>query len=194
MPDDVETAGAPEEKGRSLAGFYIAVGIVAALVLLGAWLWTPVSIWYWERETRKACYEEAATISTSSFSKSLQAANRLVRIGPPAYSALGRLLADRAMPLRIRVLGATVDSRADWALPLVVKASGDPDGSIAEQALVTACYLAERDFITGQEGTLLSHIDKKRPDIVATGRQKLLTWWESEGRARYEARYGKVPE
>ena len=40
------------KRERSLLGFYIAMGVLAAMVVLGVWLWTPLRIWYWERELR----------------------------------------------------------------------------------------------------------------------------------------------
>jgi len=53
MPEAGEPA-AREIPGRSLTGFYIAVGVAAALVLLGAWMWKPMRAWYRERQVVQA--------------------------------------------------------------------------------------------------------------------------------------------
>jgi hypothetical protein len=53
MPEIGEPA-APATAGRSLVGFYVAVGVVVALGLLGAWMWKPMRAWYRERQVVQA--------------------------------------------------------------------------------------------------------------------------------------------
>ena len=43
----------PATHGRSLTGFYIGVGVVAALVGLGVWQWTPMKVSYHAQSLRK---------------------------------------------------------------------------------------------------------------------------------------------
>jgi hypothetical protein len=47
MPETGEQPPSPP-RGRSLTGFYIAVGVLAALIALGAALWKPLRAWYHE--------------------------------------------------------------------------------------------------------------------------------------------------
>jgi hypothetical protein len=50
MSAEQPMAAPPPGPGKSLTGFYIAIGAVGALFTLGAWLWTPISAWRYERQ------------------------------------------------------------------------------------------------------------------------------------------------
>jgi hypothetical protein len=174
MPNDAETASPSEEKGRSLAGFYITVGVIAALVLLGTWLWTPAKITYWEWQARRG--------GDGPITPGRQhALGALLQMGPPAQPALGRLLRSPHSNLRreiVDILYAGVNQRD---LPLIVIAAQCNDPRVARHATDAAWKVLYVEIEQGRVGNF-------------AGPRELLDWWEREGRARYEARYGKVPE
>jgi formylglycine-generating enzyme required for sulfatase activity len=50
----------PAKAGRSLTGFYVAICILLALVLLGAWIWTLIPKWPFDAEEAKRRQREAS--------------------------------------------------------------------------------------------------------------------------------------
>ena len=58
MPEPTDQ---PARHGRSLAGFYVALGAVAALVGLGAWLWKPLTLAYAIHRVEHTAYQSAVS-------------------------------------------------------------------------------------------------------------------------------------
>jgi hypothetical protein len=46
--------------GRSLAGFYVAIGVVIALALFGTWFWKTWSVWWFDAAEAARRQSEAA--------------------------------------------------------------------------------------------------------------------------------------
>ena len=55
-----EAADQPAKPGRSLTGFYVAIGVLVALGLLGAWLWTAWNHWWFDAAEAGRRQAEAA--------------------------------------------------------------------------------------------------------------------------------------
>jgi hypothetical protein len=153
----------PEEKamqGRSLAGFYIVLGVTAALLGLGAWLWRPVKVRFLETTARTfdgaigsvqngdcKLYVDLVDIhffpspyggtyhygngDPERANRAIRAAAELAQMGPTAHAAMSRLLKDPDS--RVRGLAVVVlgQSRATWASDLVVQASDDETREVA---------------------------------------------------------------
>jgi hypothetical protein len=87
----------PPKKGKSLLGFYIALGVVAALLGLGVWLWTPLKVQYYERQLldssdEKPVHEVMYAGKKYRVGRQQWAAQKLVQCGPASLPALERLL------------------------------------------------------------------------------------------------------
>jgi len=179
MPDDLQEPE-PPPAGRSLVGFYVALGVFAALVGLGAWLWTPARIWYWEREVRRGSpWNILVSGSMGVWRYSgppVDAARKLVAIGPRAGPAVSRLvLPSESRPLVLQAVG---DSRARWVLPIIANAcrnEADPRSRI--EMVVLAQKLSGADF---GAWSMLADADLEKPY------RSFLDWWDREGRAKYE--------
>lgn len=179
MPDGLE-APKPVPSGPSLTGFYVALGAAAALVGLGAWLWTPARIWYWEREVRRGSpWNILVSGSMGVWTYSgppVDAARKLVGIGPRAGPAVSRLILSPES--RHPVLQAVGDSRAQWVLPVLANAcrkEADPRSRI--EMVVAAQELSGVNF---GAWSMLADADLEKPY------RSFLDWWDREGRARYE--------
>ena len=177
-------------KEPSLTGFYIVTAIVAALVGLGVWLWTPLKIAYWERQAREYRGElvRVGGPGTSLYAykapsdlKAIDAFDKLARVGPRAAPAFRRLLRHPVSQVRGFALVALISPKASWALPLIVEASADQDPEVAGFAV----FVAEQ--IAGQTFSKRDRYQPVFPMDVSEGRKNLLDWWEREGRAKYEA-------
>jgi hypothetical protein len=190
LPESPEAAGQPA-RGRSLVGFYIAIGVVAALVLLGAWLQAPLRIWYWEGAVRRACAasERLSPYDSRGTLPIRQAARGLAMVGPQARPALDRVLRDPELSNSEWILWGIQDADAAWALPLVVREAEAQEyyDDIAATALVVAGSLARQEFVNSKAVYDLMHTDsgKNLYKVIGPGRARLLDWWEREGKAKY---------
>jgi hypothetical protein len=168
MPEDAGEP-TPGKSGRSLTGFYIALGVVAALVGLGAWLWTPARIWHYERQFRAA----------KTNSDLHAAAEKLGDVGPRALPAFKRLLQSEDYANRASVLHSGLGRPGHtWALPLIVETARDSDDTIAQDAIWAAEDVLGKRWVFGAQ-----HLE-----YVPEARRSLLAWWEREGRAKYGAK------
>jgi hypothetical protein len=168
MPESTEPP-VPDQRGRSLTGFYIALGVVAALVGLGAWLWTPARIWYYERQFRAA--------KTSADLRA--AAEKLGDVGPQALPAFKRLLQSEDSANWTFVLHSGLGHPGrTWALPLIVQTARDSDDEIGRDAIWAAENVLGKRWAFGARDL----------EDVPEARRRLLAWWEREGRAKYGAK------
>ena len=167
---------APSQQGRSLTGFYVAVGVVAALVGLGTWLCKPAQVWYWERQVSKdPYYTEANGLRVCNHDREV-AAEELANLGPVAYPAFQRLLQSNDMDVRVNALIGVCNPRSTWALPLVA-------GSAQDQSNLPIIWTVVRtaEEITGQT----FRTGGRSQSELLEARRKLMAWWEREGRAKY---------
>jgi len=158
-----EPADQPAKHGRSLVGFYIALGVVAVLVGLGAWLWTPLKISYCERRV----------LDSSLFpGQRSESGERLARTWPAAAPAVERLLRSDSHS-RKAMLNGLVWAKATWCLPLLAAECQRQDGSsdCAMAIALSAQKISGQDF-GGKENAELAV-------------QNFLSWWEREGQAKY---------
>lgn len=181
------------KKGRSLVGFYIGLAI-AVLLALGVWsAWTPVRVWYWERAFHSADLEGWMDArggwapDRSGFfpedlrfsSGKVEAAEKLAAIGPAARPAVRRLLASGDRHVRANALCGVGKARAVWAIPEVVELCRHERGLLLiQRAFDTISSLTDYKMTGGG-------IDIPEGEYFQAERQRLLNWWEREGRAKY---------
>jgi hypothetical protein len=176
-----EPADQPTEQGRSLAGFYIALGVVAGLVLLGVWLSTPLRVWYWERQIQKPLPPCPASNAPgydaihALYDEQSEAAVRLVEIGPRSAPAVTRLLR-RGHAERWITLWALQRVSAKWALPILVEECRERNDPALTLLLVDTAERITGEFIQPPEGYL--RVKELPPQLF-------LAWWEREGQAKY---------
>jgi hypothetical protein len=182
----------PAKHGRSLTGFYIALGVVAVLVGLGAWLWTPLRVLYWEREVRRTAPIPSENLVPGPrgfdprfVGPRVQAARRLADIGPAAYASFNRLLNGSDDLLAIQVLSALGEPRDSWALPLIVHAASGKDAEKTPWAIGVAQNITDRKFYPARPDTGQPRPPPLTEEDVAQGQRNLLDWWEREGKAMY---------
>jgi hypothetical protein len=168
-----QAADGPAKHGRSLVGFYVALGAVAAVVGLGAVMWKPLMMRYYEwRITRpgaSATYDD------------LEAARGLARMGPAAAGTTRRILHGPVDNSHAALWGIRVE-KATWALPLLVElALKNNDRNVDEvefarnidEVMFDIDCLTHEDF-RGLEDTSVVVVQKRLSD-----------WWEREGKAKY---------
>jgi hypothetical protein len=183
-----EPAAQPVKRGRSLVGFYIALGVVAALFGVGTCLWTPLRIRLLERDVREACAPHQSYTRIKDPVRWTKAAKQLVGMGPAAYPALDRLLQDGSLPGRDLIIGTIEEDRATWALPLLVRAAWDSNDRLSGEALLAAGTLSGQAFVDRERLRPPSGMGPSYWDyssLLPEGRARLLSWWESEGQAKY---------
>lgn len=172
------TAGAsgPEPSGpeppvgdRSLAGFYLALGLVAGLAVFAAWVWNPLRAAHWERQVRSA-YERGNVKAAGD------ALDKLEALGPAAKAAAGRLLAPNRAWYRGQVIQALDRKENRWLLPALVRlAREDGDRAVVFLAVRSAESISGRIFFLAAPET-----------TTESGRARLLDWWDREGRDKYD--------
>ena len=179
-----EASDPPAKHGRSLTGFYLAAGLTALLLGLGAWASTPLRIWYWERAVRDACWTSKRP--RGLFRETEKRATRLARVGPASLPAFERLLRDEDIGNRHEILLGLRDADATWAMPLVVEVARKGDRDLPGWAILVACSLAKRAFADEKDLEVCLHqVPNNLHVFVPEGRAKLFDWWEREGKARY---------
>lgn len=171
-PEDAEIV---PPRSRSLLWFYLALGLVAGLAVFAAWIWKPLRAAHWERRVR-AAYERGDVKAGAD------ALDKLEALGPAARGAFGRLLAPNGAWYRGQIAQLAGRRENKWLLPVLVRlVREDRDPAPVYLALAAAESMSgkiflDRDFLprTREQGS-----------AVAQGRDKLLDWWEREGRAKY---------
>ena len=180
-----ETADQPQP-GKSLTGFYIAVGAVACLVGLGVWLWRPLTFAHLERKIASTPYGGRSGDVSGSVALGtprIALARRLAQAGPATYPNFRRLLTSPDQGLRAEVLSAFHNPEYTWLLPLMVEAARDGDSFTVLEA-----YAAARSTVGGPnpmrpEQPLADSLTlEQRAEEL---RKAMLAWWEREGRAKY---------
>ena len=159
----------PPKPTQSLTGFYVGLGVVAALFLLGVWLRTPAKIVYWEWQARRGGDEPMTQVRREAVF------NLLWEVRQPAQPTLNRLLHSPHRGFRREVAlflywqsqEAAKDRLPEeqyWPLVLFIENLQNNDPEVAHWALASAKELLCRDF---------------------TDSRALLDWWEREGKAKY---------
>jgi hypothetical protein len=153
--------------------------VVAALIGLGTWLWTPLRVWYWEREIRRTSQWGVLCGGSMGYvwytGETVDAGKRLVSIGPRAAPAVSRLIREPA--IRGPVLQCIGDARAEWAMPILANACQSEEGAGAKILIVmTAQTVSGMNF-----GAWLGQGDPERGETL----RRFLDWWEREGQAKY---------
>ena len=180
MPEAADQPS-PAGSGRSLAGFYLAVGAAAALLGLGAWLYRPTM-------ARYLAWRVSADASANE-SRAIRTAAALVRMGPEARIPTQELMrSDRPSVRWCTVAGMylAVFSRDEtpvrgWWVPLAVEAAGDPDAAVSEKALATVEELFDIRFL-GAEGRQ-ADLWQADPEERRKARvREMLQWWETTGK------------
>ena len=168
----------PAKHGRSLTGFYIAMSVVAALVGLGVWLWTPLRIRYWEREVHRGSLWVGISGSMGSFTYSgfaVDAAEKLVKVGPRAAPAMSRLLANS--DTRGIVLQAISRTQPPWALPVLAEVCRrEPDVWGRGQMVIVAQIIGHVNF---GAWNLMVEADAQKAS------RNFLEWWDEYGHEAY---------
>ena len=184
-PDGLETEqqpmtpSAPSPKPRrGMLAFYGAMGAVVVLFAAGYFAWTPLRIWYWEREVLR---EEDPTISAdligaSSDFRREHAAYYLLAAGDQARPAIRRLLSsDRSgvRMLMVVVCGGSRDLERRWVVPHLVEIARTDHDAVVRTCAVTAVA----DITNVREDSPSFYRDP--------GVRELLKWWKREGKAKY---------
>jgi hypothetical protein len=176
----VTPAQPPAEKRKTLLAFYVGMGAVLALAVAFYFAWTPLRVWYWEREVRQSDTSLVTKIDSSHgtllLSPRALAAMRLVDLRPRAFPALKRLLHHPDEGVRRETLFALEESgrRTMWAFPLLIEVVGKGDFDAAHGAVRAAEKMSGRKFV--QNYSYFS------PELT---REQMLRWWEREGTAKY---------
>lgn len=149
-------------KRKGLLAFYVSTGFLALLFVAFYFAWTPLRVWYREREVLKA---PDADIRPPR----VDAARKLADIGPASYPAFKRLFHDHNAEYRCAAVLALRKPDDAWALPLLAEVAQDPrtDG---DRVFAAAFAAVSAERILGMD------FDRQRP---------FLSWWQREGKAKY---------
>jgi hypothetical protein len=181
--------GPVKRPGRMLV-FYVSTGVVLALFVSGWFAWTPLRVWYWEREVRR--HMPMMGLVPGAKNPHARAVHCLVAIGPQSRAAVERLFKENDSALQIYLLVALRDRTNTWALSLLVGQVRTKDCLGNFELFDTVSLISDRDFMKGSErqtsgpaGIGLSEVD------FAEVRRRILVWWEREGKVNYGR--GKCP-
>jgi hypothetical protein len=168
----------PIQHGKDLFGFYVGLGIVAVLIGLCAWLWTPLRIRYWEREVHRGSGRVGLAMSFGEVDYSgfaVNAAETLVAAGPRAEPAVSRLLA--CPDTQGIILQALRESKARWALPLLADTcQREPEISSRLRIVIAFQKITGKNFGGWQ---LMGDAEAEKSC------RRFLDWWEGEGKTEY---------
>ena len=182
----------PVKKRRGMVAFYVATG-VACLLLVGFYFaWTPLRVWYWEREvhhresSRLKRTPSGVVINRATIS---DAARELVRIGPRAAHALKRLLQEEGENhLRLDVLDGIRGEDVPWVAPLLVGLLRTSQHSEARVTVQIMEQCSGRQFMPPPARGRIENLAGStwgKDERVEEGRKNALVWWEKEGKAKY---------
>ena len=193
----------PAKRSKRMLGFYIAMGVVALLLVAFYFTWTPLKVWYWERELRSFLAESArerswyagmelpaeGTVVIHFGKKETPALGKLLRAGPIAWPALKRIFDGLQTRQRADFFGCLRDSEERWPLQLAVSAAEDERGKVLTEALDAAESLTNESFFPKGRRWTKSFRGGAARDIdqeeLKRARIAFLSWWEREGRAKY---------
>jgi hypothetical protein len=181
-----------------MVGFYVGTGMVVVLFVGGWFAWTPLRVWYWERETVKTMADYRGPGPLGGFCKSPRAPLELATLGPAAYGAFDRLLENPEQGVRLACVAALFDARPRWDYPLLIKASQDRDVEVAVRAISVVQLRTNEEFFPKRLGngwvtgyyivSVVAGNEKWRTmsqEEVGPIREALLAWWDREGKAKY---------
>jgi hypothetical protein len=166
-----------------MAGFYVATGMVCLLLIGFYFAWTPLRVFYWEREVRKAPKVPSPGYAADT---RVPATEKLAAVGPHALPAFKRLLSGG----HAVALAGLRQPNDRWALPLIAQAVRSSDSVMVVQAAYAAERMSGRTFIResdwnvergqvlGLRGQLVRSLSKKSLEEIAA---RVLAWCE-EGR------------
>jgi hypothetical protein len=166
------------KRRRGLLGFYISTGVVVTLFVACYFAWTPLRVWYWERKVRNARRDYVVGVGPSTIwmlTPRADAAKRLAALGPSARPAFQRLLSQGEMLDQVQLSAVLRDTRSVWALPLLVAVVRNEDPLYI---IPTGLHIDEM-----AEGAPAA-TSASSPEQART---MILTWWEREGKAKYES-------
>jgi hypothetical protein len=179
---------AVEKKRKGMLLFYVSTGLLAFLFVGFYFAWTPLQVWYWERQVLRRDVNAIEATSSSFYEPSvLRAARKLVEFGPAARSALRRLLHSSA-PLRRTYMLAALDSpKHDWALPIVIQEIQQPSEYDLYGPIRTVEKLTGRRFtVPAVQGLPRGAMPRPHtPEELKVARRDILLWWKREGKAKY---------
>jgi len=175
-----------------MLAFYAGTGVICLLLVGFYFAWTPVRVWYWEREVLNAEPVASPDMTLKADSSGLLpvfgpgprtiAARKLANCGAQAEPAFRRLLQTGDSRFRVEVVRAIYGSKHLWALPLLIEMTADEDPRVVREAIGGAdSIVADRSFTSG------GWMDNPGPQqaVVDSCRKKLLAWWKREGKAKY---------
>jgi hypothetical protein len=198
-----------EKKRRGLLVFYITAIVVLILAVCLAFVRKPLEAWYWEKKlmdyvqavpanTPVSFYirrPDGSRILMGTAREGTEALERLVAVGPAAAPAIERIIASLPADRQMRVMDCLAETGEAWAVRALVSSIRDGKPYLARDALGTAERLTGQVFfpngpwmtrnpnppVKGGEwsGRALSLSE------VKPGRERFLTWWEREGKAKY---------
>ncbi len=157
-----------EKKRKGMLGFYVGLGVVAALLVGGWFAWTPLRVSYYRRRVA----------SLPDGRERLDAGVALARIGPPAEQALRELISSEDVLTRSYAVAGMHNGGSVFWLPLLVEASRDPEDYIADRAIHAVHERSRRTFDRP--------FDLSGSETLKAQRKMVLDWWEREGKAQYE--------
>jgi hypothetical protein len=180
-----EPADQPARHTRSLTGFYIMLGVVAALVGAGAWVWKPALVKYHESRVRALLSSEG--VSGRKSSEDERVILKLAEIGPASLPAFERMILVERLPGSDELIYLGLDRREQtWAMPLLARLLVEHEVPVLDyHALNAAETLSQRMFFD-RDFTPRNSRDFRGD--VERARQEFLAWWEREGQAQYGGR------
>jgi hypothetical protein len=172
---------APTGKGRSLLGFYVAMLVLLAAVGGLGLAWTPLRVWYWERQTIQAAESESGSFALCMFGRldtpRTRAARRLADVGPAAEQAFRRLLRNDNERFRLQVLSAFGYPSDSWAVPLLIEQARN-ENALTGFVAVTSL----KSIVPGAPGRFMAYLGSHSYERE---RAEFMDWWTREGREKY---------
>jgi hypothetical protein len=169
----------PAEKKRSLLGFYIAMGVMAALFVAGYFAWTPLRVLYMERQVMQASsFPGIGGLGVKTARQ--EKAEELARLGPVTYHAFARLLKAEHPGDQMVVLHALAETKSTWALPLFAEYIQSP----GRKPLFAAVAAGDTETMVGKQFMLHKSTGTDN-QLYKETRRRFLVWWEREGKAKY---------
>jgi hypothetical protein len=180
---------------KGLLAFYISMGVVALLFVGFCFAWTPLRVWYWEREVRRSppwifSPGQSGQTPVIEFPRT-RAARALADLGPSSAAAFRRLVRARNYDPNGYVLGVLNRPDDSWALPMLMETAKRDDPALAAHAIYAVQDITGKSFFPSVKSTgdAISDIPLGGAawsrETVEPARTKLLKWWTREGKAKY---------
>ena len=199
----------PPARRRGMTSFYLAMGALLALAAAFAFAWTPLRVWYWEKEFMG--YVRAVPADTpvsfhiwrpnggrmliGTAKEGTEALGRLIELGPAAASAIERALSSLPADRQMRVMDCLAEAGEAWTVRALVSSVRGGKPYLVREALDTAERVTGQVFFpNGPRSTRNPNPPIRagewtgraiQPAELEVGRERFLAWWESEGQAKY---------